>query len=149
VPAPARERGGRGEASAPGTCQPGQARDDREPGSGVSRGAPGFLAAVAAGSVAPSGTAAVGGAPSGAPSGTPSRAVTGATVESGAGSGAGSDGAYGSRAFSGSSRIRRTGEGSSHSTPSTQPTVAPHSVGRSPSVLPHRPAAIEPSGRIP
>ena len=49
----------------------------------------------------------------------------------------------------GSSRSRMIGEGSSHSTPATAPTVATHTAGRSPSDAPNRPPASEPIGRTP
>ena len=55
----------------------------------------------------------------------------------------------GCSAGSGSSRSRMIGEGSSHSTPATAPTVATHTAGRSPSDAPIRPPASEPIGRTP
>ena len=52
-------------------------------------------------------------------------------------------------AAAGSSRIRSSGEGSSHSTPSRPPAVAIHSVSRVPMAVARAPAASEPSGRTP
>jgi ThiF family len=47
------------------------------------------------------------------------------------------------------SRMRRIGDGSVHSTEATPPAAASSRVGRSPSQAPHQPPARAPSGRIP
>jgi hypothetical protein len=52
-------------------------------------------------------------------------------------------------ASSGRSRSPGTGEGMSHSTPASAPTVVIQSAGRNPSAAPSPPPASDPSGRMP